>query len=68
MVGKNMIEEILDWIWDNLAYILLIINIILGLTIIYLNRRYPTTTMMWVAFLAIIPIVGFIFFILFGHT
>ncbi|NOQ53215.1 MAG: cardiolipin synthase [Thermoplasmata archaeon] len=44
------------------------INILLIILVIYLNRRYPETTPFWIVVAAILPIIGFIIFLLLGHT
>ncbi len=54
------------WHWVLLA--VLVLNTIFALLIIYINRRSPTTTLMWLAVLALIPIVGFLVFLLVGQT
>ncbi len=60
-----MLEEYLTgWI----ILLLFLINIGLMFIIIYMNRRYPTTTLFWVAIAAILPYIGFIIFLLLGQT
>lgn len=57
-----------DVIIENIAIVVYLINIPLVFLIIYLNRRYPETTLFWVVVSAILPIIGFIIFLLLGHT
>ena len=57
-----------DVIIENIAILVYLINIPLVFLIIYLNRRYPETTLFWVVVSAILPIIGFIIFLLLGHT
>jgi cardiolipin synthase len=54
--------------WQFIVLGLIILNTIFAFLIIYLNRRYPTVTLLWLAILALIPIFGFFVFLLIGHT
>lgn len=45
-----------------------LINIILILSIIFLERKNPATTWAWILILTFLPIVGFIIYILFGQN
>jgi len=63
-----MFEALTRIQWQFIVLILIIVNSIFAILIIYLNRRYPTTTLLWLAVLALIPLVGFFIFLLLGHT
>ncbi len=54
---------------DLFSYLLsfiLILNIALGISIIFLERKDPTSTWAWLMVLLFIPIVGFILYLIFG--
>ncbi|MGG5461997.1 cardiolipin synthase [Clostridium sp. B9] len=44
------------------------INILLILSIIFFERKNPSTTWAWILILTFIPVLGFIFYILFGQN
>lgn len=47
--------------------LILIINIILIIFLIFFERRNPTTTWAWILILTVLPIVGFLIYLLFGQ-
>ena len=49
------------------AVIILTLNILLAITIIFLERRDPTSTWAWILVLFFIPVVGFILYLLLGR-
>lgn len=57
-----------DIVIEYIVISIFLINILLMAIIIYLNRRYPETTPFWVLVAAVLPIIGFIIFLLLGHT
>jgi len=61
MIAEFLIEDIK-------IVIIPIINLILVLLVIYLNRRHSENTLFWVFLSAIIPIGGFIIFMIFGYN
>ena len=65
-------DFLVDWMLEmNLRTTLLfliVLNMIFAILIIYINRRRPTRTLMWLAILALIPIFGFVIFLLLGQT
>ncbi len=46
------------WLW--------IINIILSLFIIYFGRKNPRSTLIWILIIELLPIVGFVLYLMFG--
>lgn len=46
---------------------LLIFNIVLAFTIVFLERKNPTSTWAWLLVLTFIPVVGFILYLIFGR-
>ena len=52
-----------EWIYNNTFYI----NIILGIIIIFFQRRDPTSVWAWLLLLYFIPIVGFFLYLVIGH-
>lgn len=45
-----------------------IINILIALTIIFLERKNPTATLAWILILFFIPVLGFLFYIIFSQN
>ncbi|MDX8045081.1 cardiolipin synthase [Gracilibacillus sp. S3-1-1] len=54
-------------IFQLIASASLIFNILLSITIIFLERKNPTATWAWVLVLTFIPIAGFILYLIFGR-
>ncbi len=50
------------------SIILLLINIFFSLTIIFLERRNPTATLAWLLVLAVLPYIGFVFYLLLAQN
>lgn len=46
---------------------ILLFNIILSLTIVFLERKSPTSTWAWIMVLTFIPVLGFILYLIFGR-
>ncbi len=59
----SIAKSIGEWIYNNTFYI----NIILGITIIFFQRRDPTSVWAWLLLLYFIPIVGFFLYLVIGH-
>ncbi|GIP63749.1 major cardiolipin synthase ClsA [Virgibacillus pantothenticus] len=53
-------------IFSYLLSFILILNIALGVSIIFLERKDPTSTWAWLMVLLFIPILGFILYLIFG--
>ncbi len=59
----DIISMIWNWIIENTFYI----NIILGMTIVFFQRRDPTSVWAWLLLLYFIPILGFLLYLVIGH-
>lgn len=59
----SIIKNSWFWILDNTFYI----NIILGIAIVFFQRRDPTSVWAWLLLLYFIPIVGFLLYLVIGH-
>ncbi len=59
----SVIYSIWSWIFQNTFYI----NILLGITIVFFQRRNPTSVWAWLLLLYFIPILGFILYLVIGH-
>lgn len=54
-----------------LTYLLgfiIVTNILLGISIVFLERKNPTSTWAWLMVLLFIPIVGFVLYLIFGRS
>lgn len=56
-------KTVSHWLYNNTFYI----NIILGITIIFFQRRDPTSVWAWLLLLYFIPILGFFLYLVIGH-
>lgn len=52
----------------TLQFLLLVFNLILILSVIFIEDKNPREAMLWVATLALFPIMGIIFYLIFGST
>ena len=59
----DIIVYILGWLVDNLV----IVNIFLSIVIIFFERRDPQTVWAWLLVLYFIPVVGIVFYFIFGQ-
>ncbi|MCQ4635498.1 cardiolipin synthase [Anaerovorax odorimutans] len=65
-----------DWfgIWQELPHfaqftsVLFVVNLIIALTIIFLERKNPSATLAWIMILFLLPIAGIIFYFLFSQN
>lgn len=57
-------------LWESMGYMALVygINILLVFTVIFAERKSPSATLAWVMVLTFIPIVGFVFYIVFNQN
>lgn len=56
-------KQVSHWITNNTFYI----NIILGIAIVFFQRRDPTSVWAWLLLLYFIPILGFFLYLVIGH-
>ena len=56
-------KQVSHWITNNAFYI----NIILGIAIVFFQRRDPTSVWAWLLLLYFIPILGFFLYLVIGH-
>ena len=47
---------------------LYVMNLLLILTVIFAERKSPSATLAWIMILAFVPIVGFLFYIVFNQN
>ncbi len=59
---KMFLENYL-WLLGNLVWI----NIVFGIVIVFFERRNPTSTWLWIMVLALLPGLGFIFYLFLGQ-
>lgn len=56
-------KQVSHWITNNTFYI----NIILGIAIVFFQRRDPTSVWAWLLLLYFVPILGFFLYLVIGH-
>lgn len=59
---------IISFILDNLIYIIFIINIVISVTIIVLERKQPEKTIAWLLVFILLPPIGLILYIFLGRN
>lgn len=52
----------------NLITVLSVVNLIIALTIIFLERKDPSATLAWIMILFLVPVAGIIFYFLFSQN
>ncbi|MHB8064272.1 MAG: cardiolipin synthase, partial [Ruminiclostridium sp.] len=55
-------------IYSIISLIIIIINIILIITAVFFERKKPVQALSWVLTLSLLPVVGFILYLIFGRT
>lgn len=58
------ISNIVQWFSDNVVYI----NMLLAITIVFMERREPRTVWAWLLVLYFIPVLGFILYLVIGQN
>lgn len=53
---------------SNLITLLFLVNIVIALTIIFLERKNPSATLAWIMILFLIPVIGIAFYFLFSQN
>jgi len=58
------------WPWFEIYFWIsfMLVNIVFAFIIIYYERKHPYITLAWVTFLMLVPVLGFIVYLLFGRT
>jgi len=60
-----------DHLYSQLAYftsILTTLTVVFVAAVIFMENRNPTSTMAWLLILALVPVLGFVFYLLFGQN
>lgn len=52
----------------GLTVITLVLNILFSLSLVFIERKDPTTTWAWILILMILPGLGFVIYIMFGQN
>ncbi|NLV27308.1 MAG: cardiolipin synthase [Methanomicrobiales archaeon] len=63
-----MISEILLFLNDFFIPVIFIINIIFAITVVFIERKNPTTTIAWLMALLLLPIIGFVLYLFVGQS
>ncbi|MDD4566206.1 MAG: cardiolipin synthase [Eubacteriales bacterium] len=53
---------------SNIISVLFLVNIVIAFTIIFLERKNPSSTLAWIMILFLVPVVGIIFYFLFSQN
>ncbi len=52
----------------DIYILILVINLIFALSIVFIERKKPSSALLWVAVLIFIPVFGFLLYLVFGQT
>ncbi len=63
MVLTEQLWEIWTWMMEHLVYI----NLILSVTIVFFQRRDPKAVWTWLLILYFLPVIGFLFYLIFAQ-
>lgn len=63
-----MRKGVIAIIWSTVIVLLTILGLLLVGTVIFLENRNPEKTVAWLVVLAVFPLVGFVFYLLFGRN
>lgn len=63
-----ILDIILDFLNDFILPIIFLINILFALTVVFVERKNPTATIAWLMALLLIPILGFLLYLVFGQS
>ena len=58
----------LELLLDNIVPIIYALDLVLLLSMLFLERSDPTKTLLWAVVLIILPVVGFVLYLFFGQT
>ena len=62
----NEILNFLNTLWDTMLQNITFINLILGIAIVFFERKSPKSVWAWLLLLYFLPVVGFVFYLLLG--
>lgn len=75
MLHQKAMYLIFDYLWStgegllsDIYTLILVINIILALSIIFIERKKPSSALLWAAVLIFVPVFGFLAYLIFGQT
>lgn len=63
-----ILDIILDFLNDFILPIIFLINILFALTVVFVERKNPTATIAWLMALLLIPVLGFLLYLVFGQS
>ncbi|MDD4389180.1 MAG: cardiolipin synthase [Eubacteriales bacterium] len=63
-----MSDQIPQYILEHYIGVIYVINFIIAFGIVFLERKEPAATLVWISILFILPLVGLIFYILFSQN
>lgn len=66
--GKELVKITLTFFSSHILTALYLVNILLAFTVIFLERKNPTSTLAWILVLFLLPVAGAVFYILFSQT
>jgi len=68
IVIYNFVQSTVSAILSNIYLIIIILNIIFAISIIFFEHKKPSSALLWVAALVLLPVFGFFLYLVFGQT
>jgi len=62
----NVVPDFLKIVWETIAQNITFINLLLGIVIVFFERKSPKSVWAWLLLLYFVPVLGFIFYLLLG--
>ncbi len=62
----NVVMDFLGSVWDLTIQNIIFINLLLGIAIVFFERKSPKSVWAWLLLLYFVPVVGFVFYLLLG--
>ena len=62
----NVVLDFLQMVWETITQNITFINLLLGIAIVFFERKSPKSVWAWLLLLYFVPVVGFVFYLLLG--
>lgn len=63
-----MLNEFFQYISDHFVTAIYVINFVIAFAIVFLERKEPAATLVWISILFILPVVGLLFYLFFSQN
>lgn len=67
-LGENHMNLILEIVNNFIIPIIFILNLIFAVTVVFFERKNPSSTIAWLMALLLLPVIGFLLYLFFGQS